>query len=156
MSVLPPQSFGALPPQSFGALPLRLGAMIRPTASGRLRSVKTPGRVATCRDARSDADRRSVRCVKGYSVRCRTARRVTAVGTHDLCVRCIKSYSVVVFNGNGRTDRASLQPLHVTTATRNSRYTSCCTTTDALPLDTLRASLQPLYVTAVTRNNRYT
>ena len=29
-------------PQSFGALPLRLGATKRPTASGRLLSVKTP------------------------------------------------------------------------------------------------------------------
>ena len=27
-------------------------------------------------------------------VRYRTTRRVTAVGTHDLCVRCIKGYSV--------------------------------------------------------------
>ena len=43
--------------------------------------------------------------------------RVTVVGTHDLCVRCvksygirwIKSYGIRGFNGDGRTDRASLQ-----------------------------------------------
>ena len=29
--------------------------------------------------------------VKRYSVRCVQAKRVTSVGTHDLCVRCIKS-----------------------------------------------------------------
>ena len=40
-----------------------------------------------------------VRCIKGDNVCCRTARRVTAVGTHDLCVRCIKGYSVVVLTG---------------------------------------------------------
>ena len=40
-------------------------------------------------------------------------RRVSFVGTHDLCVRCVKGYGVRGFNGDGRTDRASLQPLLV-------------------------------------------
>ena len=40
-------------PQSFGALLLRLGARIRPTASGRLLSVKKRRTSNGCRDARS-------------------------------------------------------------------------------------------------------
>ena len=61
--------------------------------------------------------------------------RVTRVGTHDLCVRCVKGYSDKALTGrnalsletrrasllqlyvswfdNGRTDRASLQQLYV-------------------------------------------
>ena len=87
-------------------------------------------RVTPCRDARS-----SVRCVKGYRVSYLTgtdaSRRVAHVGTHDLCVRCVASKRVTPcrdarsvrplyqrlrrrgFNGNGRTDRASLQRLLV-------------------------------------------
>ena len=42
-------------------------------------------RVTLCRDARS-----SVRCIKAI-------RR--PVGTHDLCVRCIKIYSIVALTG---------------------------------------------------------
>ena len=42
---------------------------------------------------------------------------LSPVGTHDLCVRCIKGYSVVLcqrlqhrgLNGDGRSGRASLQ-----------------------------------------------
>ena len=53
-----------------------------------------------CRDARS-----SVRCIK--------ARRVTVVGTHDLCVRCIKGNNVRALTG---TDAQIVRPykgLHV-------------------------------------------
>ena len=53
-----------------------------------------------CRDARS-----SVRCVKGYSV-------VVLTGTDAQTVRPDSRYSSC-FNGDGRTDCASLQPLLV-------------------------------------------
>ena len=104
-------------------------------------------RVTMCRDARSRRvtlcrDARSVRPLSNQptsngcrdarsSVRCVKARRVTVVGTHDLCVRCVKSRRVawcrdarperplyqidyaVTLNGDGRHlarhYRASLQ-----------------------------------------------
>ena len=46
--------------------------------------------------------------------------RVTFVGTHDLCVRCIKGYSVVVLTG---TDAQIVRPY--------TGYTSRFDTTDA-------------------------
>ena len=68
----------------------------------------------------------------------------------------------VSFNGDGRTDRASLQPLLVsighngrTTVRPYNRYSSRLTGMDALPLDTRRASLQPLLV-SIGHNGRTT
>ena len=77
----------SLSPQSFGALLLRLGAMIRPTRKGSADS--------SC----FDGDRRTETC-NG----CRDARSV-----RPLCQRLQHRG----FNGDGRTDRASLQPLFV-------------------------------------------
>ena len=81
------------------------------------------GTVALRRVARVGTHGLCVRCVKGYSIVILTGtvalRRVARVGTHGLCVRCIKGYSIEVLTG---TDAQTVRPY---------RVTSRCTTTDA-------------------------
>ena len=79
-------------PQSFGALLLRLGAMIRPTASGRFLRHRHSSYCTTAR--------RVARCIKARRVTlCRDARSERPLYQRLLYQR---------FNGDGRSDRASL------------------------------------------------
>ena len=132
---------------------------------------RTPGTSNLCRDARSVRPlcQRLQRC--GFNGDGRTDRaslqplHVGWFGDGRTDRATLQPLHVGWF-GDGRTDRASLQPLHVgwfyngrSTERPYSRYSSCCSTTDARPsvpttvtcrmvlqrtLD--RASLQPLHV----------
>ena len=91
-------------------------------------------------------------CISGWNVRGRT---ICASVVSKVTASVVSKFSApVVLTG---TDAQIVRPyngLHVgvrPAVTRQNRYTSCCSTTDALRLDTSRASLQ-----RVTRQSRYT